>query len=327
MHPVHSNVPEVIACLRGRLILCLDVKMKCPNPSKSIQACFRPLLKPFGRVQKRDKASFRAVAILCVYNEERFIPHLLEHFRRQEMDFFVLNHGSTDKSVEQVKAFSGKGLIGIRDIPRTRGFNLEEQLKAKEALQDELDADWFLHSDADEFRQPPEGFATLRDWFYDLDCRGVSAADFQEFTFVPCRECPDFEQEDFLKTMKWYYPFKVSERRAVRAWKKQKNGVNLHDSGGHWVDFPGRVLVPEVGVMRHYLFLSPNHLREKYAQREFDEEETQKGWHGWRASLEVDTPVQLPSRSELNEWEPGTGFSLEKGRDEHFDFIGGPGRG
>jgi glycosyltransferase involved in cell wall biosynthesis len=274
---------------------------------------------------ERKKDDFRVVALLCVYNEERFISQILSHYREQGVDVFLLNDGSTDRSEEHAREFLGKGLVEIRNLKRDNGYQWEKLLKLKASLQDEIDSDWFIHTDADEFRMPPPGYRTLKDWFFELDSRGYSAANFQEYTFLPCRESPEHDHADFQRTLKGYYPFKSGQLHRVTAWKKQKNGVDLHGMAGHVVQFTGEKLAPENGSMRHYLFLSPDHLRQKYAMREYDARESARGWHGWRNELTLDCPVRLPAQSDLNIWEPGKGFQQEKNRDEHFKFMSAPG--
>ena len=62
--------------------------------------------------------------------------------------------------------------------------------------------------------------------------------------------------------------------------------------------FPGLRLYPEFFKMRHYLFLSVPHALCKWVDRNYDETEVEKGWHGWRASLTPEK-IRLPSQKEL----------------------------
>jgi len=51
-------------------------------------------------------------------------------------------------------------------------------------------------------------------------------------------------------------------------------------------------------LMRHYLYLSKEHVVEKYLKRRFDEQELRDGWHGWRAKLSRDA-ITLPTEKIL----------------------------
>jgi hypothetical protein len=144
---------------------------------------------------------------------------------------------------------------------------------------------------------------------------------FQEYTFLPCREFPNHESSDFQKSMRWYYPFKPEELRRVNAWKRQAEGVNLHETGGHHVGFPNQKIGTEIGIMRHYLFLSPDHAREKYGLRGYDPIEMAKDWHGWRSDIQKDTQITLPSTDEMNLWELGKLLAMDNPRDEHYSFL------
>jgi hypothetical protein len=57
-------------------------------------------------------------------------------------------------------------------------------------------------------------------------------------------------------------------------------------------------MYPEFFKMRHYLFLSVPHALRKWVDRNYDETEVEKGWHGWRASLTPEK-IRLPSQKEL----------------------------
>src|ERR1700721_1468338 len=100
----------------------------------------------------------RIIAMLATYNEERFIAGCLEHLIGQGVDVYLMDDSSSDATVEIASRFLNKGLIGIETLVRNGTFALLPQLKRKEDLAQTLDADWFMHIDADEIRLPPSGF-------------------------------------------------------------------------------------------------------------------------------------------------------------------------
>jgi Glycosyl transferase family 2 len=104
----------------------------------------------------------RVLALLAAY-KRRFIDPCLEHLHRHGIDTYLIDNGSTDDTVARAERRPGRGLIGIESLDRGPGdfFDLRKQLRRKEELARELDADWFIHLDADEIRLSPVGEKTL----------------------------------------------------------------------------------------------------------------------------------------------------------------------
>jgi glycosyltransferase involved in cell wall biosynthesis len=263
----------------------------------------------------------RAVALLASYDEERFIGPCFEHLLAQGLTVYLIDNSSTDRTVEIARAFLGRGLIGIESLPRDDLYRWRRILERKEELAVELDADWFVHADADEFRLPPAGFATLADALAAVDRAGFNAVDFQEFTFVPPREQPDHDHDRFLETMRWYYAFAPRSANQVNAWKRQPERVDLASSAGHRVDFPDLRLCPDPFPMRHYLFLSVEHAIRKYVQRRYDPSELAAGWHRARAALSP-ADIKLLSESDLRVYRSDELLDASDPRASHPVFAG-----
>lgn len=259
----------------------------------------------------------RVIAILAAYNEERFIRGCLEHLIGQGVEVYLIDNSSTDRTVQISKEYLGRGLAGVENFPQDEGiYRWQALLGRKEELASELEADWFMHVDADEIHLPPRADQTLAEAFAGVERAGYNAVDFQEFAFVPTRESPEHDHPDYEKTMRWYYPFvPFSGPRLMRAWKKQDGPVGL-GGGGHKLDFPGLALYPRKFPMKHYLFLSERQILRKYANRKFEKAELRRGWHGWRARLEEER-IALPSRDELKEHIPGEDLDPSNPRERH----------
>ena len=260
----------------------------------------------------------RVVAILAAYNEERFIRGCIENLVSQGVDVYLIDNSSIDRTVEIARDYLGYGLIGIETFPRGEGvYKWQQILKRKEELAATLDADWFMHVDADEIHLPPQAGQTLAEAFAKVDATGYNAVDFQEFAFVPTRETPDHDHPGYERTMCWYYPFTPSPGpRLIRAWKKQSEPVGISKRGGHRPDFPDMKLYPEKFQMKHYLFLSAQHILNKYGNREFEKTEVDRGWHGWRMRLKRER-VLLPSEDELKTLVPGKRLDSSNPREQH----------
>lgn len=236
----------------------------------------------------------RVVAIVATYNESRFIGGFIEHSVAHGVDVFVVDNDSTDDTVAIARSYEGAGLIGIDTLPRDGSFSLTAQLRRKEEIAASLDADWFIHADADERRLPPASDKTLAEALGRTFERGHNAVNFIEYVFVPTRESPDHDHADFEQTMRWYYPHRPAPVHRLNAWHSSAGPVDLVSSGGHLVAFDGIRPAPEPFSMRHYLFLSRAHAAAKYIGRGYAAEEVARGWHQAREQLRVEEIALLP---------------------------------
>jgi glycosyltransferase involved in cell wall biosynthesis len=244
----------------------------------------------------------RVVALVAAYNEERFIAQCIEHLRAQGVLVHLIDNGSDDRTVEIAERYLGDGVIAIEHFPRDGSFQWMPLLRRKAELAQELDADWFIHHDADEFRFSPERGRTLVDELEEADAAGYNAVDFMEFTFLPCAEEPDHDHARFLETMRWYHPYLPARLHRVNAFKRQKGPVDLVKSGGHVVVFDGFRLSPRTLSMRHYICLGPLHALEKYVYRRYSPEELAGGAHGWRAEVRPEH-IAFPPAADLRVYE------------------------
>jgi glycosyltransferase involved in cell wall biosynthesis len=240
----------------------------------------------------------KIVAILATYNEERFVGNCIRNLVSQGASIYLIDNHSTDATVPIAVKAAGNALIRMESFPRDGTYRWEPILKRKEQIANSLDADWLMHVDADEIHLPPFGSPTLAYAFEEAEKAGYNAANFVEFTFVPVAESPDHDQDKYLDSMRWYYPFRPSESFLTRAWKQQDGGVELAWSGGHQLRFHGLNIDRRSFRMKHYMFVSVDQLVRKYIQRRYDPSEIKKGWHGWRANLDPKN-ILLPIASQL----------------------------
>ena len=228
-------------------------------------------------------SDFRVVALIAVYNEEDIIEACLEHLHAQGIQSYLLDDGSTDGTVVRASAFRERGLLGIESLPATNPptFSLRRILARKEVLAGQLEADWFINQDADEFRDSLWPEYTLREALVRVDRRGFNAVDFEIFTIRPvgapehARAHPDAPGQMFA-------PPGDFDRLQVRAWKRGPGGIDLQSTAGHDVTFPGRRVFPLRFPMRHYPIRSQAHGERKlFAERlpRFSPDERAHGWH------------------------------------------------
>jgi glycosyltransferase involved in cell wall biosynthesis len=255
-----------------------------------------------------SRRPLRVIALLATYNEERFVSGCIEHLVRQGVNVYMIDNESTDRTVACAQPYLGRGLIEIETLPRRGEFSLVAILERKEELAATLDADWFMHHDADEIRIAPRSDQTLVEALSEVDAAGCNAVNFLEFTFLPTVEAPEHDHPRFQETMRHYYAFFPVFPHRLNAWRRQSDRVELAWSGGHRVRFPGLRIWSESFRMRHYLFLGRAHAGEKYAGRIRTQLETERGWGGWRTTLAQGITKQhldalpLPRQRELREY-------------------------
>ncbi len=240
----------------------------------------------------------KIVAILQTYNEQRFVGCCLDHLAAHGISVYLVDNESTDETVAIAERRLTQNLIGIETLPREGFVSLRAQLARKEQLAQSLQADWFIHVDADELRVTPYPRRSLADAIAEIDEAGFNAVNFLEFTFVPTREHPDHDHPEFARTMRSYYPFLPRFPHRLNAWKRQDGPIDLASSGGHRIHFPGVRMAPESLYSRHYQFLSLQHLASKYTEMRFATDEVADGWFRVRSQVDP-AKVKLPPEAKL----------------------------
>ena len=227
------------------------------------------------------------VAIVAAYNEEDIIGPALAHLVEQGAAVYLLDDGSTDLTVATAREAAGAGLIGVESLPRIERadgsgvYSWSRILERKAQLADQLDAEWFIHQDADEFRESPWPHLTLAEAVGLVDRLGWNAIDFEVFNFVPESDDGNPGQE-LAAAFPRYHPAAAYDRVQVRCWKKTLAPVDLKTTGGHEARFPGRRVFPIRFPMRHYPIRSAEQGERKvFRDRKprFDPEELARGWH------------------------------------------------
>ena len=184
---------------------------------------------PFPRREHpRNLDTFNITAIISAHNEGDVIYHVIGDLIRQGVSVYLLDHRSTDNTVEEAAKWLGKGLFHIEKFPDDSHYAEENRfqyiwrdiLKRKAELASQLDADWFIHADADEFRESPWPGLTLREAFYVVDRLGYNAIDFELLNFRPV-DNSFVPGEDVREFLKYYERAEDYNIRQVKAWKNK----------------------------------------------------------------------------------------------------------
>lgn len=238
---------------------------------------------------KKNK-KFRIVALITCRNESHYLDKCLQNLFEQGIETCIIDNESEDNSVKIAESFKDKGVFRIENWPYPGFFDWSSLLQYKEQLVSEIDADWFIHMDVDEIREAPAPYSNLKEAIIDVDKKGFTAINFDEFVFLPTSFDENFEGLDYYKEMKYYYFFEPRPLRQIKAFKKMNNSVDIASSGGHRINFEGIKVYPDNFILRHYIVLSKEHAINKYCnQRIYSSDEvTKKGWHGIRATFSPD---------------------------------------
>lgn len=229
----------------------------------------------------------RITAIIAAFNEADIIAQTVGDLVRQGIAAHVLDHHSTDGTLRALEPFVESGLVRVESFPHGVAagdeedrFSLTQILARKGQLARELDADWFINHDADEFRESPWLHLSLREGIELVDRLGYNAIDFAVLNFWPTRD--GFEAaSDIRESFRHYESGGAFDRVQIRCWKKTES-LDLASSGGHDAQFPLRRVFPVRFILRHYPVRSQAHGTRKVLEERkprFSDEERRKVWH------------------------------------------------
>lgn len=229
-------------------------------------------------------SDFRVVALISSFNEGDIIAAVIEHLVSNGIHAYLIDNHSTDDTVEQAGRWLGRGLLGIERFPAdgdTGRYAWGDILRRKEELAATLQADWFIHHDADEVREGPFPGLDLRDAIRWVDLLGYNCIDFRTIEFRPTDDA--FRQGDDPKA---YFQFMEEgsfvDRVQRKCWKAGVGPVALAETGGHDVSFEDRRVFPIRFLLRHYSVRGQTHgLRKVFSERRprFVPSERERGWH------------------------------------------------
>jgi hypothetical protein len=224
------------------------------------------------------------VAIIAAHNEDDILEIVIRDLHVQGVQVYVIDDASTDGTLEIAERLRGQGVIGIERLdPQSEGagvFNWQRILERKAALVRELEGDWFIHHDADEFRESPWPRLRLVDAIGRVDALGYNAIDSIRLDFWPVRD--DEIVGDVRDAFEHYAAPEPYDQRQIRIWKRTDAAVDLASMGGHEVRFDGRRVCPDRFILKHYPVRGQRHGERKiFGERlaRFSTDERARGWH------------------------------------------------
>lgn len=241
----------------------------------------------------------KIIALICAHNEGDVIYHVIGDLVQQGIEVYLIDHCSTDNTFEQASKWLGEGLIHIERFPGDSGYSelnktmyvWQDILKRKEELAAILGADWYIHHDADEFREAPIPFMSLASGIRIAELLGFNAIDFALLNFRPTDNSftPGGDVRESLRWFEWGEEFNSLQ---IKAWKNTGRPVDLTTHAGHSVLFQRRWIFPLKFILRHYPIRNQRHGLEKVLKQRktrFLQEERDKGWHLHYDAVQEDT--------------------------------------
>jgi glycosyltransferase involved in cell wall biosynthesis len=230
------------------------------------------------------QTEIRVVAAIVVRNERAYLGNCLRHLIENEIDYVVVDNGSTDGTAELLRQpYFGAHLIDYRRHPYEGHFDWENLMRARQAAVDPVAADWILYVSADEIMHSYRDGETLKAAIARVDADGYDVIDFDEFVFLPVDQ-EYVSDHQGTQPLRHYYFFQPGQPRLMRARKKRLQ-VSHVKHGGHVLSGEAFELAPESFALRHYIFRNQTHAFRKYTERKFKAEEVSRGWHSNRHAM------------------------------------------
>lgn len=286
-----------------------------PERERFMEALASAPGEPRGIPFSKDHCKGRIVALMTVYNEGDLIRPVIGDLIANGIDVYLLDNASTDDTVLQASHWLGKGLLHIESYPKDSGFPertsrefaLKDILRREEEVAAHLGADWYLHVDADEFRESPWEGMTLAQAIRKVESEGYSAINYELYNFRPTGD--DFPHGgDPRRFLTLWEPGDWFDSVQIKTWKHPGSRVDLASTGGHNVQFPGRKVCPTPFILRHYPIRGEEHGRRKiFGERfgRFSEAERAQGWHIQYEEYRSGKKSFLHDPSNLRPWEDG----------------------
>jgi hypothetical protein len=261
---------------------------------------------------------FRVLAVMPAYNEADIIFSSVGALVGEGVDIYLLDHGSTDGTVEAVSPWLGHGLWHIERFPDDAGYPelnrhalvWRDLMRRIQEVTGEVQADWYIFANADEFREAPWRNVTLTDALREVDELGFTAVNFEWFDFQPVDDL--FEPGGDPRVHLRYYappPTRGGGLLQVKAWKRPPEVADLVSYAGHDVQFEGKRVFPIPFILRHYPLRSSIHGARKVQQERlprYTSEERAMGWHVHYDDYAHDRRRYLRDPATLTEWNGDT---------------------
>lgn len=226
----------------------------------------------------------KVAAVIHSFNEIDILPEVVNHLVRQGVDVYLFDNWSTDGTWELALELHSAGLL--RRLERfpdeaKNEYDWAQLLKHTEEISQDIDADWVIHYDADELRYSPWPGVTLVDGISWACSLGYNAIDFTviDFRFIAGR--PDIAGNYEASLSHFEFGRRSGHFLQIKAWRNRQK-VQLVDSGGHEALFENRRVFPLKFLTKHYPLRNSVQARRKIFEERLprvQREQAERGWH------------------------------------------------
>lgn len=230
----------------------------------------------------RESTPPNICAIVCVRNEVKYLPGLIQNLLSQGVEIAFIDNESTDGSRELMEEHLGANVLSVTNLAYKGVFSLSDQLQAKALVEQKLLHEWVMHVDADEIHHASTDGLSLVDVAGRADAENCNAINFEEFVFIPESEHDGTNSGSHLDILRYYY-YAPDPNRLLRLYRRGQ-GLDNRAGAGHLLQ-GNPIIYHQNQVLRHYIALDQAHLMKKYIGRTFDPSELKKRWHSNRVGL------------------------------------------
>ncbi len=231
-------------------------------------------------------AGFRPLALMATYNDIDIAPQTVATLLDDGIDVHLRDNWSTDGTFEQLSELAGRrGGLTVRRFPDhgpSPHHDLEAMLRWKEGVAILHPGRWIISQDSDEVRCSPWPDITCRGGLYMAELMGFSAIDMTVCNFRPVHEGFTVGMDPQVEFSHFEFGRRATHFLQVKAWRQDRDRIDLIGSGGHDVLTEERRVFPYRFLLKHYPLRSPDQARRKvFADRKprYSPQGRARGWH------------------------------------------------
>ena len=234
---------------------------------------------------------------MSVFNEEDIIEETVKKLVENGVDIYVLDNGCTDRTIEIINKYVGKGVVDIlyfiTEEDGKKVFSLRDILEQFELAARKMPYDWYLISDADEIKYGPWQSENVREAVDRVDFMGFNLINFKLYDFRPTID--EDVNESFEDGLVYYSLPEPSSAIQMKCWKRS-NDFDIKSFGGHIISVPEPKLFPVKFINKHYPIRSGKHGYKKLKNERmsrYSRSELDRGWHTHYSNLNIESQESL----------------------------------
>lgn len=204
----------------------------------------------------------RITAVVCLHDDAAYGDRYFENMAEQGVEAIVIENDAVPETMAIIERWQARGLVReVINHPYPGHMDWSGLLRRKEEVVNTRDSDWFILWDSDELREPPAGYATLREAFFAAGSAGYDTINFNEFVFLPTSPDEDYRGRDYLREMRHYYFFQTQPYERMNGFRKLDRPIRL--MGRNVIGASPRMMFDRIGLSAIKKSGAPNYLMQK----------------------------------------------------------------